>query len=167
MQDPGLVTVEPACPRPCAFCPWRLANQGSKPGPHKFYAPANLKRLWKGLRDGARMSCHPTDPRMSEFEGYEALAGREVTHECAGALVIVQREFMVFQELAQANPKSKKTLQLYRKARPHGLTRNGLVAMLERAMLGGSFLNPVAMARPDLNDQEIGYPAVDPTPLLR
>lgn len=153
--------VKPACPRPCAHCPWRLANQGSKPDPHKFYTPSNLARLWRGLRAGARMSCHPTDPRMSEFEGYEALADREVTHECAGALVIVQREWMVFQGMCLADPKGKKTLQLYRRERPNGLLREGLVALMERALLSGSALNPVAMIRPNLGDIEVGYPAID------
>lgn len=157
----GLHVVEPACPVPCKFCPWRLANQGSKPDPHKFYTKGNLARLWKGLRAGARMSCHPTDPRMAEFEGYEALAERESTNECAGALVLVQREWMVFQGLCTANPKSKKTLQLYREHRPNGLVREGLIAIMERGLLGGTVLNPVAMARPDLGDKEVGYPAID------
>jgi hypothetical protein len=106
------------------------------------------------------MSCHETDPRMAEFEGYEALADREVTHECAGALVLVQREFMIFQNLCLADPKGKKTLQQYRRARPNGLTRYGLIALSERAMLGGTILNPVAMSRPDLGDEEIGYLAI-------
>jgi hypothetical protein len=159
-----LKKVEPACPVPCKFCPWRLANQGSKPDPHRFYTPANLARLWKGLRSGARMSCHPTDPRMAEFAGYEALADRESTNECSGALVIVQREFMVFQDLAHANPESKKVLQLYRKQRPNGMTREGLIALAERAMLGGTILNPIAMSKPNLADAEIGYPAVDRKP---
>lgn len=159
-SDEGLRRVEPACPRACEHCPWRLANQGSKPDPHKFYTPGNLARLWRGMRAGARMSCHPTDPRMAEFEGYEALADREVTRECAGSLVLVQREWMVFQGMAIADPKGK-TLQQYRRARPNGLTREGLISVMERAMCGGTILNPVAMARPDLGDEEVGYPAID------
>jgi hypothetical protein len=161
-SDDGLHRVEPACPVPCKHCPWRLANQGSKPDPHKFYTPGNLAQLWRGLRSGARMSCHPTDPRMAEFEGYEALADRESTHECAGALVIVQREWMVFQGMCVAG--NKKALQVYCRARPNGLTREGLIALMERAMLGGTVLNPVAMSRPDLGDAEVGYPAIDRVP---
>lgn len=160
MED-ELKKVVPACPNACSFCPWRLSNQRSKPDPHKFYTLGNLARLWKGLRNGARMSCHPTDPRMAEFEGYEALAVRESTNECTGALIIVQREWMVFQNLALENPKSKKTLQTYKKLRPNGMTREGLILIAERAMFGGTFLNPVAMARPNLGDEEVGYPAVD------
>jgi hypothetical protein len=110
------------------------------------------------------MSCHPTDPRMASFEGYEALADREVTNECTGALVIVQREFMVFQNICQADPKSKTSLQQYRKQRPNGMTRDGLIAIVERSIFGGSSLNPIAMSRPNLGDEEIGYSAIDRPP---
>lgn len=154
--EPNAV-VKPACPVPCKSCPWRISNQGSKPDPHGFFTKSNLRRLWKGLRDGARMSCHPTDPRMAEFAGYESLASRDTTHECAGALTIVQREFMKFQELAEADPKSKKTLQQYRKLYPKGLTRYGLVGIYERFVFGNSGLAGVGMSWPDLNDTEIGY----------
>lgn len=152
------ISVEPACPKPCSACPWRLSNQG-QPHPHGLYSPSNLKRLWTGLRSGARMSCHPTDPRMAEFDGYEKTAEREVTHECAGALVLVQREFMTFQKMGEADPNGQ-TLKRYRRERPNGLSREGLVAVLERATFGGTVLSPVAMARPDLSDVEIGYAAI-------
>jgi hypothetical protein len=154
--DTSKVAVKPACPKPCSSCPWRLANQGSKPDPHKFYTKANLARLWRGLRDGARMSCHPTDPRISEFAGYEALADREDTHECAGALTLQQRELVEFQDMAAADPKGP-TMKTYRKLRSKGLTRNGLVAIFERAMFNGTGLAGTKMSTPDLNDQEIGY----------
>lgn len=157
MSDDKKVTVKSACPKPCSSCPWRLANQGSKPDPHKFFTKGNLARLWKGLREGARMSCHPTDPRMAEFAGYESLADRDVTHECAGALTLQQREMMKFQAIAEANPKSKKTLQEYKKQHPKGLTRNGLVSLVERSVFGGTGLDSVRMSTPDLNDVEIGY----------
>jgi hypothetical protein len=155
--EPQIVEVKSACPKPCSSCPWRLANQGSKPDPHKFYTKANLTRLWRGLRNGARMSCHPTDPRMAEFAGYEALADREVTHECAGALVVVQREMMKFQDIAQANPGGRTMLKDYKQQHPKGLTRDGLVALVERSVFGGTGLDRVKMALPDLNDTEIGY----------
>jgi hypothetical protein len=153
------IQVKPACPKACASCPWRLANQGSKPDPHGFYTRKNLARLWKGLREGARMSCHPTDPRMAEFEGYESLAEREVAHECAGALVLTQRELMTFQDIAHADPKGN-TLKAYRARRPNGLARIGLVALVERSMFGGTALDPVKMALPDLRDPDIGYPLI-------
>jgi hypothetical protein len=154
--EPQIVEVKSACPKPCSSCPWRLANQGSKPDPHKFYTKANLARLWRGLRSGARMSCHPTDPRMAEFAGYEALADREVTHECAGALVITQREMMRFQGLTEANPGGA-ALKNYKRQHPKGLTRDGLVSLVERSVFGGTGLDRVKMALPDLNDTEIGY----------
>lgn len=150
------VVIKPACPQPCKACPWRLANQGSKPDPHKFYTASNLARLWRGLRNGARMSCHPTDPRMAEFKGYEALSDRDVTHECAGALTLQQRELMRFQDLALENPGGP-TLKTYRKQHPKGMTREGLVSIVERTVFGGTGLDVVPMATPDLNDTEIGY----------
>lgn len=151
--------VEPACPKACSSCPWRLANQGSKPDLHKFYSPSNLKRLWTGLRNGARMSCHPTDPRMAEFAGYEALADREITHECTGSLILVQREAMLFQKIAEENPESKKVLQLYRKQRPQGLTRDGLIALVNRQMFGS--FSGTKMTTPNLINDEVGYPLLE------
>jgi hypothetical protein len=96
---------------------------------------------------------------MAAFAGYEALADRVTTHECAGALTLVQREFMKFQELAEADPKGK-TLQQYKKLYPKGLTRYGLVGIFERSMFGSTVLDGVAMTLPDLNDVEIGYDAL-------
>lgn len=154
--------VAPATPKACSSCPWRLANQGSKPDPHGFFTKSNLTRLWRGLRNGARMSCHPTDPRMAEFKGYEALADREVTHECMGSLVLVTREASQFHEIANANPDSKKVLALYRKAYPGGLTKSGLIAFAERQIFGGTAFDKNKMSTPDLNDAAVGYPPLNP-----
>lgn len=155
-----LTKVVPACPKPCAACPWRLANQGAD-HPHRFYTPGNLARLWRGLRNGSRMSCHPTDPRMAEFEGYEQTAGQEKTAECAGALVVQQREFMLFQGVIRRDPKCR-ALQVYAALRPRAkaMTRSGLVAMMERHVFSGTVLGGVAMTTPDLGDQEVGYPVL-------
>jgi len=97
---------------------------------------------------------------MAVFSGYEALAERDTINECTGALVVVQREWMVFQGMCEADPKGK-TLQQYRKLRPNGLMRSSLIALMERAVFGGSVLNPVAMSRPNLGDVKIGYPVID------
>lgn len=98
---------------------------------------------------------------MAEFAGYEALAEREITHECAGALVLQQREFMKFQEIASRDLASKTMLRDYQRAHPKGLTRYGLIALIERATFGGSVLDPTAMAAPELDDNEIGYALLD------
>lgn len=158
-DDHTIQTIAPACPRPCSSCPWRLANQNSKPDPHKFFTSANLKRLWGGLRKGARMTCHPTDPRMASFAGYEALADREVTHECTGGLTLQQRELMAYQAIAEANPKGP-TFKQYKQHHPNGLTLTGLRSIVERAMFGGTAFDSLTMARPDLGDAEIGYLAI-------
>lgn len=153
--------VKPANPSPCSECPWRLINQGRKDDLHKFYSRGNLKRLWIGLRRGARMSCHPTDSRMAEFEGYEDLEDREITHECAGALTLQQREFMTFQQMMQASPEAKRGVifMMYRKRRPNGMTLEGLRAVVERAVFGGAF-SGVEMRSLELDNAEIGYPQI-------
>jgi hypothetical protein len=154
-----MTQLRPANPNACAVCPWRVANQGCKPDPHKFYTTTNLKRLWKGLRNGARMSCHPTDPRMIAFEGYEDNANRETTHECTGGLILQQREFMIFQAIVegQKDAQKKTGLRDYTHDRPNGLTRGGLIAMMERAVFGGTPFDSVAMSTPDLDNNAIGY----------
>jgi hypothetical protein len=153
--------VIPASPQACAACPWRLSNQGSTPDPHKFYTKGNLARLWKGLRNGARMSCHPTDPRMAEFEGYEACADQSKTSECAGGLILQQREFSLFVALCKELPKgSKKGLKLYKETRPTGLTRHGLIQVMERQVFAGTGMSGNEMARPELDDSAIGFERV-------
>lgn len=166
MSGAELAKIVPACPRACAACPWRVANQGTE-HPHRFYTPGNLARLWRGLRNGARMSCHPTDPRMAEFSGYEECGDREKTAECAGALVVVQREFMLFQGIVRRDPKGK-ALRQYALMRPRGkgMSRAGLVAVMERHVFAGSGLAGTAMATPDLADFEVGYPAALPWGVL-
>lgn len=140
--------VAPANPVACAHCPWRLANQGKKPDPHHFYAKANLKRLWSGLRDGERMTCHPTDDRMSEFEHAPKVKEGTQTHECTGALVLQQREFMKFQDALE------RPFASYAHYSPR-MSKRGILAIVERAM---SWPDQIPMARPDLSDPEVGYP---------
>jgi hypothetical protein len=155
---PELTEVRPATGKACSKCPWRLANQG-QPHPHGFYTKANLRRLWAGIRRGARMSCHPTDPRMAEFEGYEKTAGVSCTHECSGALVLVQRELQRFKDAAEAAGAaggSSDGLQRYRREHPKGLTREGLaehVMSMVMVLPGENAATAV-----DLNDTEIGFP---------
>lgn len=125
----------PANPHPCADCPWRVSNRGRR-NKHGFYTKINLRRLWTGLREGERMTCHPTDPDMAEFEGYEETAVRQRTHECAGALTLVQRELAIFAHcVKQAEAVGAKDgLKRYRKLRPRGLTRNGIAAHVAAAI---------------------------------
>lgn len=164
------IEVRPACPKACAECPWRIANQGKKPDPHKFYTKGNLARLWNRLRQGDRMSCHPTDPRMAEWSGYEDQGDRTTANECTGSLVVVQREFMRFQMLATelrdagdpVNP-----IRAYRNGRARlTLTRQGIIEIINRGLI--VLPGEVPMARPDLGDTEVGYPILDgsvPVPL--
>lgn len=132
-----------AAESPCAHCPWRTENQG-KPHPDGWYTTANRDRLWAKLRRGESMSCHPTDPTNPVSE--KALAAGAIVakegatpRECAGALILQQREIMVYQD----DPKG------YAKARSRGLTKAGLRTIVERMILGP--LSGDIMSKPDLN----------------
>lgn len=158
MQDLLMEMIAPgskvkANPHPCDQCPWRTANQGSPNDPHDFYTPANLARLWKGLREGERMSCHPTDSRMAEFEGYEHTADLGLLSECTGSLILAQRELWKFQQICEADPAppNGKAEAIYRKANPKGLTRRGMIANVERLLWVPNGPNP------ELNQAGIGY----------
>lgn len=153
-----------ALPVACAECPWRLSNQGT-PHPHGFYAAANLRRLWNGLRTGEApgMTCH----RMTEWPGYEDTEGRDA-HECRGSLILLVREVMRFQAItiaveAETHAGVKlprgEGLRRYRAAAPRGLTRGALAEIVWRFVVGGS---PLARAiqcdSRQLDDPDVGYP---------
>lgn len=152
--------MKDANPKPCAQCPWRTANQGT-PHPHGFYAKKNLRRLWAGLRTGERMTCHPTDSRMAEFEGYEHTAEREHLHECAGALILVQREMVRLQDEMQGAERdgvAAEGYKRYRKLHPRGILREGYVRI---AFAISATSNPITgpHARTmDLNVEGVGHP---------
>ena len=160
-----VVHVAPAAETPCAECPWRTKNQGKR-HPDGWYSRANLKRLWNKLRRGEMMSCHPTDPRNPVSD--KALAGGSIkakegaqVRECAGALILQQRELMIYQEVAHQHENDpQQSMPAYRQARPRGLTKDGFQAMIERYLVGGSVMGggkPV-MHTPDLNNAEVSHP---------
>lgn len=102
------------------------------------------------------MSCHPTDPGnpvsdAARAAGYEPAKEGAAPRECSGALVVQQREVMRF----QGKPDG------YLKAR-RGMTRRGLLVVVERAMFGGSIMGGPAMDRPDLDEPDIGAPFLAP-----
>jgi hypothetical protein len=150
-----------AAPRPCAQCPWRTANQGKR-NAHGFYRKENLRRLWRGLRAGERMTCHPTDPMMAEFSGYENTAGRAVTRECAGALILTQRELVRFQAAGEQADKAhtKDALVRYRSAvGSRAMSAGGLAEIAWIALTAGR-LSPAGlpMRAMNLNEPGIGVP---------
>ena len=153
------MSVKPANPKACAHCPWRLANQGKR-HPHGFYSKKNLQRLWAGMRRGERMSCHPTDSRMAEFEGYEQTAVRETMHECAGYLILVQRELAKFGHICKQREKLglKDGYAVYRREHPMGLLREGLT--VHSFNMAVTFPGDVPARVMDIGDQDIGYPPV-------
>jgi hypothetical protein len=113
-----------------------------------WYSDANRNRLWRGLRSGERMTCHPTDCRHPQINGKRAPETVQ-TRECAGALILVQREVMK----AQATPEH--LFRRYRREHPHGLTISGIAAIVERFIFGGVFGS--RMGRPNLDDKDIQH----------
>lgn len=137
--------VKPANNRPCKDCPWRTENHGKR---HKdgWFTKANRDRLWSKLRRGDSMTCHMTDPENPVPEGYKTVKDGVTTHECAGALILQQREFEKLQSDCGAS------IPEYRKRNPRGLTKEGIMAILNRALYGGTPLGPASMPTPNLNE---------------
>lgn len=154
----------PAAKTPCAACPWRLSNQGKR-HPNGWYTKANLRRLWKGLRRGEPMSCHPTDPHNpvtpeDEAAGHKPAPEGMEPRECAGSLIVCQREAVIFDAIAK-EPEvdaTKSGLRAYRERRKGGMTREGLAEVISRYFFGGTPLGGGEMSRPDLNDSDVGHP---------
>lgn len=161
-------SVEVACESACKACPWRVANQGTK-HPHGWYTKKNLQRLWAGMRRGEMMSCHPTDPRVDVPNGKHAPEDA-TTRECAGILILLKREMQHFYRYVNATglPQDEAigpAFASYRKERPFGLTRIGLVVMAQRtAWAGVPLVGGKPMPNQELDNAEIGYPPLGQWP---
>lgn len=141
----------PACPKPCKECPWLTENHG-KPHPHGWYTEKNRKRLWKALKTGERMSCHKTDPSNEVPDGVTPVPDDTQTHECTGALILQQRELMLFQKCAdEAHAAGTKDAFKRFKAAGGTMAKGALAYIVQRAMFGG-MPGSIRMSRPDLNE---------------
>ncbi len=141
----------------CEACPWRIANRGRRTS-GGWYTLANLRRLWNGLRSGAApgMTCHQTDPvNPPSDDGRRAPAGTE-TKECAGALLLVAREIAVLNRLA--NTHGVRGLDEYRRRRPKGLTKHGIIAWATRSTFGGTPFGGIKLPASIANDEAIQHP---------
>lgn len=138
----------------CAACPWRASNQGKR-HPGGWYTKANLRRLWSKLRTGDGMTCHPTDPTNPVPDGLPRPSDDATTHECAGALILQQREVMRLQDYDNYRD--------YKRAHPLGLTREGAGVIISRFVFGRKELGVFAartMPKPNLNDLDVQYEIV-------
>jgi hypothetical protein len=144
--------VEPANPHPCDDCPWRTANFNKKPDPHKLYTVTNLKRLWRGMRKGINMTCHPTDPRMVEYEGVKAGSEDKPAHECTGSLILKLRELQKFDILCRKNPDAPNLFKLYQAFHPWGMTKAGMADLMARVVMPGFGGLAVHVRDLDLNE---------------
>jgi hypothetical protein len=115
--------MKPAPPKPCSDCPWWRGKAGRHPLGLDY--EERRTALWDHLREGRGvMTCHKTDPRLTERYPAAGVRADRVPHECAGSLVLVQRELALFRAEHDSDPAS------YCEARPHGLTRRGIAVWL-------------------------------------
>ena len=123
---------------PCATCPWLRQNQtkaARKTSPIaegafglKWYAVANLRRMWRGYQTGYPTLCHSTDPAAAEYGGKAAKDGAQRT--CVGGLILTARAMDVVNARARARPSTLKATGI--KSIWHGLfTRAGLIYWVE------------------------------------
>ncbi len=107
--------------------------------------------------------CHPTDPSNPVPDGMKPAPSNVATRECAGAHILLQREVMAAQAIGDhAGP--GRGWGLYRRLRPRGLTRDGLIVYLERVTFGGvpRLGTGHEVPKPDLNQP---VDTADPTAL--
>jgi len=152
----GMATATP-CARPCASCPWLRHNHGQAPDPHKFYTPANARRLWRGIAAGTPMTCHPTDPRMNEWDGFTVTPGH--TRLCIGALALVKRSLDAFERAAvHVDQEGRgRALTLYRQGVGARMTRGGLASWAWSIMTANS---PIGVPVPRVLEgiEDVGVP---------
>lgn len=143
--------------RPCAQCPWRLANQGKR-HKHSFYTKANLRRLWNQLRGGGgEQSCHLTDPSHPDHIDAGAKPGAKA-QECPGSVIVVLREVQKMTAgSAVTNNGVKKYLMMRKK---NGLTKQGVLFwVVSRIQFGGvPMIGGAKLPEVDVTDPEIGLP---------
>jgi hypothetical protein len=145
---------------PCAQCPWRKSNQGKKMAksddmPYGWYSLKNLRRLWAGLRTGEApgMTCHPTDKDNPLPEGAKPVPEGTIRHECAGSLLLVQRELRIIEQYYA----QKKTAKEYLKDRRQGLSKHGVAWWgISRCSLANTIMGGPSM--PTIEEcPDIGY----------
>ena len=148
----------PPMPSPCAQCPWRTANHGQR-HPHGFYRKANLRRLWNQIRGGGGLqSCHMTDTGHPDHVAAGAKGDRP--HECAGSLVLVQRELRRYEALAAATDDLGEATRRYLdERRQAGLKKRGLLYWLVARRMDPPFGEGfMATVPPDqLDDPAFGH----------
>jgi len=148
------VAEQGAVSRPCANCPWRIANHGKRT-PWGFYTKTNLRRLWNQIRRGGAQSCHPTDPNHPDHIAAGAKPGA-TPKECPGSVILIFREFA-----KMANDKGviePESCSAYLRDHKDGLTKSGIAywAVSRLAFGGVRFVGGPKLPDVDVDDPEIG-----------
>lgn len=125
-------TIEPSSDTPCAACPWRAINHGKR-HPEGWYTKRGRRDLWNGLRTGEAlgMTCHPTDGAVQPVADYVE------TRECAGAILLLAREWISLNETLAAGG----SVRDYQRGRRYPFTKAGAAAFLSRLMFQGDGLH--------------------------
>lgn len=151
--------VEVCAKEPCPDCPWRISNRRRRSPvlvegqAYGWFSQKNQQRLWAALRRGEAMTCHPTDP--NHHENSSELQVRE----CAGAVILQQRELMIVQALMKQNEdKPGRAWGLYLIHRPLGLTKEAAFQLMWNAVYGSvPLLGGRDVGKPDLNNEDVGH----------
>lgn len=110
------------------------------------------------------MSCHPTDPENPVPDGAREVPADVVTRECAGILVLIQREMTIIDQIADDAVHGQEIARRYRQLRPRGLTLEGITSNIHRIMFsrieGSERIGVLPMTKMDLN-LNVGH---DPLP---
>src|SRR5579864_1339428 len=139
--------------KPCAQCPWRLANHGK---PHKFgfYRKANLRRLWNQIRSGgAEQSCHLTDPSHPDHVAVGAKPGAQA-QECPGSVILILREV---NRMSDNNVMTPESADAYFASRRKGIKKGtgALYWLISRIKLGGTVMGGPKLPEVDVDDPAI------------
>lgn len=102
------------------------------------------------------MTCHLTDHNNPVPEGAKPVSEAVQTVECSGALLIVQRELLLYERLIVKH--DTEATRVYRALRPRGLTvRGAFFWAASRAVFAGTPLGGQPMPKIE-DDPEVGYP---------
>lgn len=143
----------------CGTCPWRRSVWGRTDTPRPEYNTAERRdQMWSehpergpgvGVRFGDEMLCHT---------GAEAEDGTGITHECAGAIILCQRELIRYAThgIGRLHPFA-----------PSGLTMQAAYTLAVR-MIGRGVVGPedrdelILAAHPRIGDPAIGHDDLAP-----
>lgn len=159
----------------CVTCPFRRANFGKdnpngyvpdlEAGGEDWYAEANLRRIWEGLKTEHWLMCHSSDPTATDYGGALHSPGKE--RICAGELVAVMKHLKLFEKLLLEHPDERGVpYRLYKKEAGRAALKFETIVQLVMAvsigrthMFGGL---PFPLTATPETEAAVGLPWADP-----